>query len=299
MTGVTQSDLVAKLDSYFEVGNYNESTLAERLPREYTPILARYAETAFTSGGWNGLLLNSAETVDRLYLIVVPTQEILDTIIAREVKRGAPGALIFSHHFAETTEENAVLRPIAQAQLAELREHKISLYICHEPLDRHPKINTSLAFAEALKLREISLFSTPGGGSTGAYGSTGPIGFHELAKRAADTTGLSALRYSTIRHNGRPIERVGVIAGIGGIEDLRAAVTANVDTVVTGEWWPGGPNGTQSARRTAVHDFLQTVDLNLIGTSRYASESLVLRDDLPNWLKENAPGVEAQYVAAS
>ncbi len=297
MTGIAQNDLIAKLDSFFETGKFDESTLAERLPREYGPILARYAVSSFNAR-WNGLLLSNAESIDRMYLLVVPTQAALDTIIAREVKRGAPGALIFSHHFAEAGEESALFQPIPEAQLAELHEHRISVYICHEPLDRHPRINTSLALAEALKLRESSVFAAPNGGTTGAHGTIGPIGFHELAKRAAESTGLPVLRYSSIRHNGRPVERVAAIAGIGGTDDLRAAAAIGVDTVVTGEWWPGGPNGTQSARRTAVHDFLQTTDLNLIGTSRYASESPVLRDGLLLWIRENAPGVESQFVAS-
>jgi len=295
MTGVAQETLIAQLDTFFQVSEYDESPLRDRLPREYLPILTRFARPEFINGPWNGLLFNEAKTIDRVYLIVVPTQTALDTILAREVQRSGLGALIVAHHICEQREDSGAFAPIPSAQIEELQEHRISYYVCHEPLDRHPTLNSSRALAEALKLREIANFPS-GGRPVGAHGQIGTLGFNDLAKRAAEVSDLPILRYNAIRNNGALVQHVGAIAGIGGIDDLRAAIAAGVDTVVTGEWWPAGPNTVQTTRRTAIHDFLQAVDLNLIGTARYASESCVMRDWLPDWVRERFPGLETQFV---
>jgi putative NIF3 family GTP cyclohydrolase 1 type 2 len=297
LTGIAQTELVARLDAYFDVAAFDERSLSERLPPDYVPILTRYAASGFVQGGWNGLWLSNAETIERAYLIVYPTQAALDTVIAREVQRGPTGALILAHYLAEPIDEPTGLRPIPEAQLAELREHHISYYVCHAPLDAHKEIGTSSALARALKVRESDTF-TIRDRRIGIQGLLGPIGFHELAKRAADATGLPSLRYSGVRHNGRAVQRVAAIAGLCSPEDLSAAQASGVDTVITGEWWPisSSGNGTQAPRRSALHDYLQTADLNLIGTSRYASESLVMRDLMPEWFRTWAAGVEPQFV---
>ncbi len=48
--------------------------------------------------------------------------------------------------------------------------------------------------------------------------------------------------------------------------------------------------------REQMHDFLVSADINLIGTSHYASEAVVMRDLMPGWFNENAPGVEPIFV---
>ncbi|MHB8624953.1 MAG: Nif3-like dinuclear metal center hexameric protein [Aggregatilineales bacterium] len=297
MTGIAQTEVVARLDTYFDVAAFDERAIGERLPPDYMPILAKYAAPGFLNSGWNGLWLNNAETIERTYLIVYPTQAALDTVIAKEVQRGPTGALILAHYLAGPTDDPTGLIPIAEAQLAELREHHISYYVCHAPLDAHKETGTSSALAHALKVREPGVFPIRDR-RIGIHGLLGPIGFHELAKRAADATGLAGLRYSALRHNGLVIQRIAVIAGLCSPDDLRAALASGADTVVTGEWWPiaSSNNGTQAPRRTALHELLQTADLNLIGTSRYASESIVMRDQMPEWFRVHAPGVEPQFV---
>lgn len=299
MSGTAQTELVALLDSFYETGRFNEHALADRLPKPVVEAIGRYAVPGFVDGTWNGLWLDNTKTVDRVYLVVVPTQAVIDTILAREVQRGAPGALIFGHHLLELHDDGQSHRLIPDAQMLELHEHCISYYVCHTPLDVHPEIGATSAFAAALKLRDSKPFAPRSGGFAGLYGELGPIGFNEMAKRAADVTGLTTLRYSSLRHNGRPIQRVAVIAGLTRLEDLQATVDLDADTLITGEWWGGSqPGATQSVRQIAIYEFLERVrpNLNLIGTSRYASESTVMRDRLPEWFRANVPAVETQFV---
>ncbi len=293
---IAQADLIARLDDFFKIGAFNESTVRAAFSPDIVPIFEQYAVPGFSAGGWNGLMLNNTPNVDRIYLVVFPAQPVLDTIIAREVQRGAPGALIFSHHLTAYPANDAPFNPIPEPQLEELHEHHVSFYLCHAPLACHPQISPSGALAEAFKVREPERFAAAFGGQAGVHGKFGPIGFNELAKRAAEVTGLAVLRYSAIRNNGRAIQHIGILAGATDPTTLREAAALGIDTLITGEWWPFGAGETHIARRSEFHDVLINADLNLIGTSHYASEAVVMREQLPTWLRANVPGVEVQFV---
>ncbi len=294
---IDQAELVTKLDTFFDVAAFDESGDRQNFPPGYDSVFQRFAAPGFLEGSWNGLMLDNTDTLDRVYLIVFPGQSVLDTIIAREVERGAQGALIFSHHMADYQESGPGFTYITEPQLEELREHCISYYQCHAPLDCHPEISTSSALANALKVREQQRFAPYMGGLAGVWGKIGPVGFHEFSQKVAAVTELPSLRYGAIRHNGRPLQQVGIIAGGGGQpEFIREAIDLGCDTFVTGEWWLFGPGESRAEQRVKMHDFLVTADVNLIGTSHYASESVVMRDMLPDWLRESVPSVEPVFI---
>lgn len=294
---MNQAELVSGLDSYFNVQAFDERDDLKMFSPGYQSVLERFAIPGFLQSTLNGLMLNNAREVDRVYTIVFPAPQVIDTIIAREVERGAPGALIFCHHISDYQESGAGFSPIGEPLLAELREHQISYYLCHAPLDCHPETSTSTALANALKLRDPERFARYRGGLAGVRGKIGPIGFHELAKRAAEVTGLPMLRYSALRNNGRPVQQVGIVAGDGGTpEYIREAIELGVDTFITGEWWLFGASETRASRRSTIHDFLVSADINLIGTSHYASEAVVMRDQMPDWFRTNTPGIDARFI---
>jgi putative NIF3 family GTP cyclohydrolase 1 type 2 len=291
---INQSELVAKLDSFFNSPKFNEKVDLAYFPPGYASVLQRFLTPGFLQSVWNGLMMDNTAALDRVYLIVFPTPSVLDTIIAREVERGAPGALIFSHHFADYQESGPGFVAIPETHLEELHEHHISFYHCDAPLDCHTEISTSTALANALKVREQRRFS----GETGVLGKIGPIGFNELVKKVCVAAELPSLRYSAIRHNGRAVQQVGIVAGIGGQPDIiREAIDQGCDTFITGEWWQFGPGEARAANREQIHEFLLSADVNLIGTSHYASEAVVMRGPLPEWFGENIPAVEPVFIA--
>jgi putative NIF3 family GTP cyclohydrolase 1 type 2 len=290
---INQSELVARLDSFFNTPAFNEKVDLSYFPSGYESILQRYLTPGFLESTWNGLMMANTTALDRVYLIVFPTPNVLDTIIAREVERGAPGALILGHHFADYQESGPGFTVIPETHLEELREHHISFYHCDAPLDCHPQMSTSTALANALKIREQRRFS----GDMGVLGKVGPIGFNDFVKKVAAASELPSLRYSAIRHNGRPVQQVGIVAGAGGQPDtIREAIEQGCDTFVTGEWWQFGPGEVRAAQREKIHEFLLTADVNLIGTSHYASEAVVMRSLLPEWFGENIPAVEPLFI---
>jgi hypothetical protein len=63
---------------------------------------------------------------------------------------------------------------------------------------------------------------------------------------------------------------------------------------VTGLWWPLGEYEYAAQRREVLSELVPTLPMNLLGTSHYASEMVVLRDQMPGWFR-NA-GIEAKFI---
>ena len=291
-----QSDLVGKLDAFFQVEAFDESAhWAEILSPGDLALYQRFARPEFVAGPWNGLMLDCTSEIDRVYLVVFPNQPVLDTILALEVERGAPGALIFAHHPADFEETGRGFFGIREAQVEDLREHHISYYCCHAPLDCHPEISTVIALAKALKLRDWATFAPHFAGYEGVHGRVSDMTFEQFAERLAELTDLPHLRYNQIRFNGQTVEHVAIVPGGGDRpEHLQAARDLGCDTYVTGHWWLQGNYDYAARQREALRSLIPTLPMNLLGTSHYASEMVVLRDQLPAWFR--SAGIEARFI---
>jgi putative NIF3 family GTP cyclohydrolase 1 type 2 len=291
-----QAELVTRLDDFFSVRAYDENALwADILTPVERAVYQRAAPPEFVEGGWNGLLLNSTPEVDRVYLIVFPDQAVLDTILALEVEREAPGALIFAHHPADFEECGRGFIGLQEGQIEDLREHHISYYNCHAPLDCHPEVSTIAALARALKLRDGAPFSAHFAGYEGVHGRVSDTEFGEFVERLAEVTELPYIRYNQIRFNGQPVEHIAVIPGGGDDPRLLQEVRdLGCDTYVTGHWWLSGDYEYAARQREALRALVPSLPMNLIGTSHYASEMVVLRDQMPAWFR-NA-GIEARFI---
>lgn len=291
-----QAELIEKLDEFFNVDAYDESTFWQTvIPGDASSVYQRFALPEFVDGPWNGLMLNNTEEIDRVYLIVFPGQEVLDTILGLELERSAPGALIFAHHPADFQEAGQGFAGISEAQFEELSEHRISYYACHAPLDCHPEISTVIALAKALKLRDWEPFSPHHQGMEGVHGRAHDMTFGGLVAQLAEIMDLPHLRYTQLRHNAQPVEHIALLPGGGeDIKHLEQARDLNCDTYVTGTWWPIGESDYAQQQRDTLRDFVPSLLMNLIGTSHYASEMLVLRDQMPAWFR--SAGIEARFV---
>lgn len=295
-----QAELITRLDSFFSIEAFDESA-------HWRPVFSdlafrafeKFAHPAFLAGTWNGLMLNNTTELDRVYLAVFPTQDVLDTIIAREVARGAPGALIFAHHPVNFEESGRGYVPIPEAQLEELQEHGISYYHCHAPLDGHPEVSTATALANILGLREQARFAAYYGGLAAVHGVIAkPMSFQAFAGRLAKVTDVESLRYDQVRHNGLPVNRVAVVPGEGGepafFHLMAEAAALGCDTYVTGQWWFFSDNDAAAAQREQMRAAIADLRLNLLAVSHYASEMVVMRDQLPGWFENQ--GVDAEFV---
>jgi putative NIF3 family GTP cyclohydrolase 1 type 2 len=293
---MNQNELAQKLDQFFNIQTFDESEFwTQIIPPNDLLVCQRFARPEFAQGTWNGLMLDSTDKIDRVYLIVFPDQAVLDTVLALELERGAPGALIFAHHPADFEEVGRGFIGISEAQFEELGEHHISYYCCHAPLDCHPEISTVIALAKALKLRDWQLFSPHHTGMEGAHGYARGLSFGKFAEHLAEVTDLPYIRYAQIRHNGQPVEHVAVIPGGGdNPKHLEEAVALGCDTYVTGHWWLMGDYDYAAQQREAMRALVPTLPMNLLGTSHYASEMVVMRDQMPGWFR-NA-GIDTRFI---
>ncbi|MCD4685392.1 MAG: Nif3-like dinuclear metal center hexameric protein [Anaerolineae bacterium] len=293
---MNQSELVHKLDEFFNVQHFHEHELWSRIvPANNMAVYQRVVRPEFYQGLWNGLMLDSTAEIDRVYLIVFPGQAVLDTILALELEREAPGALIFAHHPADFEESDRGFRGISEAQLEDMREHHISYYCCHAPLDNHPEISTVVALAKALKVHDWQPIADERGYTEGVHGHVHDMDFVKFAERIAEVTELPYIRYAQTRFNGQPVERVAVIPGGGDKPgQLERVNNLGCDTYVTGHWWLQGNYDYAEQQRAKMRDVVPQMPMNLIGTSHYASEMVVLRDQMPAWFR-NA-GIEARFI---
>ena len=293
---MNQGELVQKLDAFFAVQQYDERAYWQRvIPSAALSAYEHLARAEFFGGTWNGLMLDATAEVDRVYLIVFPGQAVLDTILALELERGAPGALIFAHHPTDFEESGRGFIGISEAQLEDLREHNISAYCCHAPLDNHAEINTASALAKALKLRDVQPIITAAGPIDGVHGNVRDLNFGQMAERLAEVTELPYIRYNQIRFNAQPVEHVAVLPGGGDQKERLERVRAlRCDTLITGYWWPSGSHEYAEEQRAALRTLIPDLPMNLLGASHYASEMVVLRDILPGWFR--GVGVEARFV---
>ncbi|HML20820.1 MAG TPA: Nif3-like dinuclear metal center hexameric protein [Aggregatilinea sp.] len=294
-----QADLVQRLDDFFDTAAYDERGLwTGLLSPSDVQIYEAFAETEFLEGPWNGLMLDSTQEIDRVYLCVFPDEQVLDVVLATELERAAPGSLIFAHYPADLEESGRGFVGVQEAQMEALREHNISYYCCHAPLDCHPEISTVAALAKALKLSDMEPFAPDGGQVRGLHGRLRDADFPALAERVAEVTELPALHYSQVRFNAMPVERVAVIPGSGERADYLSSVRdLGCDTYITGSWWPRGNTPDVASRQSDLRELVPSLPMNLLGTSLYASEMVVLRDQMPAWFR-NA-GIEARFVRQS
>ena len=284
-------EVCTKLDLFFNVHAFNESEGWNFAVNDsYLGIFRRFVRPSFIDGSWNGLMLdnrNEQAAIDRVYLVVFPNQNIIDTIIAQEVERQAPGALIFAHHIMGFSERHLVFEPLVAEQLEELQEHHISFYNCHAPLDCHTEISTGTALANALGLQEQGRFSEYYKGLAGVHGKIQPTPFQKFAEKLAEVCELSALRYDQCRHNGRMVEHVALIPG-GGDDpvEMDKAEALGADTFVTGHWWLFGDSEFAQERRTNAPVSINKLSLNLLAGSHYSTELIVMRDQMVDWFQD-------------
>lgn len=282
--------LCLALDTYFNIGAFAESDWLDLIPETKRGAFLRFLRPEFAERLWNGLMLeNPTEKgeIDRVYLAVFPSQSVLDTIIVKEVERGAPGALIFTHHPLAYNEREAAFKPISTAQLEELQEHRISLYACHAPLDCHPEVSTTNALANALELQEQQRFAKYYAGLAGIHGKVPTTTFQAFAEKLAQVCELSHLRYDQCLHNGQPVHHIALIPGGGDASDLiEEAVKLGVDTYITGHWWLFGSSDFAKTRREQMANDIARFEINLLGASHYSSEMPVMRDQMPDWFRQ-------------
>jgi len=285
-------DLAERLDRLFRVAAFDEHDGWDFAfgPGERDALLER-AVPGFAAA-FNGLMVAPARDgerpleVDRVYLLVFPEQTLVERVIADEAARGAPGAMILTHHVADMETADRGFIPVPIAQIDALVAANVAVYVLHAPLDCHPEISTSGALADGLGLRRLGTFAPYYAGDAGVLAEQPPEPFAAFAARVRALCELADFDVSQVRHMGRPVARVAILAGGGDdIDALTEADALDVDTFLAGTWWTLQRGAWADANRDALRAFLPGCRLNLFGASHDGSELVVFRDRVAPLLK--------------
>lgn len=288
------ADLATQLDNHLHLDRFptDDFAILPQFCREAAIPIEEYATASFLKR-FNGLMLDNADQIARVFTLVFPSDHVL-----AEVERRAAGepALIFTHHPMDMETSGRGLIPISTEWLRRLRQARISLYAAHAPLDCHETASTSRALARAIAVPADATFADYFGGHAGVHGRIEPTSFEEFSERVRRACGLDHLE--TKANGDRVVRHVAVVAGGAAYPPImQEAVDAGCDTYITGDFRVrhGGPWAEE--HRPQFDAFVETVPLNLIGASHYATESLVLRDDMLTLFREL--GLDAEFVPQS
>jgi putative NIF3 family GTP cyclohydrolase 1 type 2 len=284
------AEVAAKLDAFFRLDSYGPEDFAEIKDfwREASVPFERYVTPRFAERT-NGLMLDSAPEVARVFTLVFPSEEVLTEV---ERRAGGEPALIFTHHPMDFETSGRGLMAISEEWLGRLKEARISFYSAHAPLDCHERISTSRALARAIGLPVEATFAEYMGGHAGVYGRTGPTPLADFVERVKRVCGVEC---ADLKEYSFVVERVAVCAGGAAFPGLmQEAVEAGCDTYVTGDFRVrhGGPWAEE--HRPEFDAFVAGVPMNLIGGSHAGTEGLVLKRDMIEWFGNL--GLPAEYV---
>jgi putative NIF3 family GTP cyclohydrolase 1 type 2 len=213
-----------------------------------------------------GLVLDNAESVDKVYTAVFPSEE----VIGRLLDSGERDILLFTHHpmIWDTSLDGIPFRNIRHEFLSELKEHRISYYAIHVPLDRVGPYSTSVSLAKALGVEPERYFFEYFGAEVGVIGK---IDRPTLSEFAACVKTAVGHKVKVWRYGSEDIKdsQVAVVAGGGSEPDVaRDIAEAGLNMYVTGV-----TRMVESYEPSIIfHDLCQENAINVVGATHYSTE---------------------------
>ncbi|HEY7691531.1 MAG TPA: Nif3-like dinuclear metal center hexameric protein [Gaiellaceae bacterium] len=221
------AELVAELDAYFRVPDVRGDDWSTIFEQVYPEPYWRDYVAAGWEGRWNGLSLRGAEEVERVVTCVFPSDRIVQGL--------APGTFLFSEHPLDFADEPGFL-PLSPGSFESMREHGISFYNVHAPLDMHPEVSPSRLCATGAGLESLVEYFPICEGIPGGAAILGEsrLTVDGLADALRSYLGPEILVHVLTRSRS-DAGRVAVVAGGGAsAEILDASLERGCDTYVTG-----------------------------------------------------------------
>ena len=193
--------LYERLDKDFDIENLKDDWSFMRFNEYVAPIFKKR---------YMGIMLDNTSEVKKVFTATIPDTDILKKIIQTD----QTDILLFSHHAMcyDPTSEGFPFYDIPQDYLSKLKQHCISLYVLHSPLDKNSEYSTSVSLANNLKINIIDEFCEYEGVKVGVVCKT----------NIKTSTGLSEHIRSIVGHevkltrNGDNFIRNGKVAVVAG-----------------------------------------------------------------------------------
>jgi putative NIF3 family GTP cyclohydrolase 1 type 2 len=274
---INLDDIINELDKYFRIKSFPpDSPFSFLVPEKYAEINlnpGNYFTDDFLEL-FHGLMIRNSNKVTYVYSIVFLNEEILDKVF----KSNRTNVLLISHHPLDMETGNRGFLPLSVKYLDELKKREISVYSIHTPLDVHGKISTSRALA-----REVGLKTLRGNLRSEAdfpgicVRFSSPVSFEDLLTRVSAITGVEELNFIKKQNF---VENLGVVAGGCDMDHIIKASEIGCDSFLTGTYFNQVKNEIGKQYREAFEKVKESVDINLVECSHYASESLVMKIDI-------------------
>jgi dinuclear metal center YbgI/SA1388 family protein len=199
---------------------------------------------------WNGLQIEGKVEVKKIAFSVTAGVEVFE-----KAKKEGPDMIIV-HHGIFWKESNPSVRDWYKNRILSLLKSNISLYACHLPLDKHPKVGNN---AQLLKLIGAKIKEPFGkyAGYDGWIGERKPISLKEIVNKLNKKLNTKCI---VLSYGKEKVRRIGVISG-GAPYSIFEAIEKNVDLYITGD-------------AADIVEVVRDAKINVIFAGHYATETL-------------------------
>ena len=197
--------LYAKLDKDFGIESLKDDWSFMKFNEYIAPSFRKQ---------YMGIVLDNTVEIKKVYTATIPDLDVIDKLI----HTGQSDILLFSHHAMgyNPTIKGFPFYDIPEDFLYRLRDHRISFYMLHLPLDKNGEYSTSVSFAKNLQLEIIDEFCEFNGHKCGVICKTGINTTPELAEHVRS---IVCHQVKLIRNGDDVIHdgRVAIAAGGGSV----------------------------------------------------------------------------------
>lgn len=287
---VQLSEIVDKLNEELNIKSFGKDSAFSRfIPNVYSQLNFDWEsifEEDFTKL-FNGLMIKGASDVRNVFLAVFPTDYVLEKFIYQSNE----GDLLFMHHplLMECGDPNGKwgrgFVPIKEEYIKKIKAKNLSVYTCHEPLDYHKQIGTSIAIANALNANVIDgLLPNMYGDDLVLICNIEETCTNELIQNLKQIFDLPYVDFEGSCLDN--IRKITIVAGCGDKVDwMKEAEKNGVQAYITGEIHCHIDNDYGKMKYEKMIEFAKETSMSLIGVSHSASEYLVKKTLIKDWFE--------------
>jgi len=278
------NDLCLRLNDKFELKNFPPDTpFGQLMPDVYSKTkinLNEYLESDFLDK-FNGLMINGGDRIDKVYLGVFFSNELLEKIFSLNARN----SMIFLHHPLDLESSGRGFLPIKKEYFDTLLKNNLSVYSLHTPLDVNREISTTRSISNAIGLHDTVEYCPNSIGFSGICGNLEkPIDFFDFIDKLKNIFDLEKINF--IKKNDK-VQKIGVIAGGGtSVSYIKEAISLDCDTYVSGDYVNKINNEYGRQQKKEFDNAVDNLQINLIECSHYATEELVLRKEMMDFIKK-------------
>jgi putative NIF3 family GTP cyclohydrolase 1 type 2 len=291
MSAIPLADIVNLFTKYFEIDQLKvDPSMSHFVPKVYEKdrkVLSSLFEVEFLNR-FNGLLLIGGETVNTIFTASFPHDEILQKFISQSEK----GDLLFLHHPIPLEcgdpkgKSGRGFLPLNLDLVKGIKSKQLSVFSCHAPLDTHHTVSTNRAIAESIGGKIEREFLPFGNGYAGLIVSIPDISSHELSEKLQSIFDIPYVE--TAGNKKDHVTTVGIVAG-GGDEKKysETALELGAQAYITGEIFSHQQSDWAVKNTLEIKKYIQSSPLCFFGVSHAASEFLVMKSQLPRFIKKH------------